>query len=259
VRDPATGYTQLGHTPPTAYTCPATGPKTDRTCTDVGFTTEEDGLIGTIRAGDPLKSEVGYLRNGPVGMMFLPGEVAGELVIGLPAGFRNHPSRWYEEPTDLNAFGDAYVTPGYVHRRMHDRYEFTVGLGNDELGYVFPISNWRVKCVADEIGGPGACQALYEAGVIEHPDAVAGTTCKAITEDPSRLEAYPPEAALAVSASCRYGQALGEAENHYEETNSAGWDLATDILAAVGALTGDTSAQQVNPRFPGYWTSFPPT
>jgi hypothetical protein len=258
VVDPATGFTRLGHTPPTAYTCPASGPKTDATCTDVGFATEEDGLVGTIRSGDHLESEVGYLRIGPVGMMFLPGESAGEVVIGLPAGFRTDPGRWYEEPHDLNAFGDAYTTPGYVHRRMHDRYEFTIGLGNDELGYIFPISNWRVKCVADEVAGPGACQGLYDAGLLDFPDAVAGTTCKTITEDPSALEAYPPEAALAIGASCRYGQALGEAENHYEETNSAGWDLAADMLAAVGRLTGDTSPAQVNPDFPGYWKGFPP-
>jgi hypothetical protein len=258
VVDPATGFTQLGHLPPTAYTCPATGPKTDETCTDVGFATEEDPVAGTIRAGDHLRSGVGYLRIGPVGMMFLPGEVAGELVVGLPAEFRTDPGRWYDEPAGLHAFGDDFTTGGYVIRRMHDRYEFTIGLGNDELGYIFPISNWRVACVADELAGPGTCQALHEAGVIEHPDAVAGTTCKAITEDPSRLEAYPPDAALAVSASCRYGQALGEAQGHYEETNSAGWDLAADMMAAVAALTGDADPTEVNPDFPGYWFEFPP-
>ncbi len=87
---------------------------------------------------------------------------------------------------------------------------------------------------------------------------MAGTTCKAITEDPERLEQYPAEARLAMSASCRYGQALGEAESHYEETNSAGWDLAEDILAAVAALTGDANPEMINPRFPGYWKGYPP-
>ncbi|HEX8802650.1 MAG TPA: hypothetical protein VF743_00615, partial [Acidimicrobiales bacterium] len=258
VVDPATGTTQLGHVPPTAYTCPATGPKTDATCTDVGFATEEDPVAGTIRAGDHLRSEVGYLRIGPVGMMFMPGEMAGELVVGLPAEFRSDPGRWYEEPPGTHAFGDDYTTPGYVLRRMHDRYRFTIGLGNDELGYVFPISNWRVACVADVVAGPGTCQALYDAGVIEFPDAVAGTTCKAVTDDPARLDAYPPDAAEAVAASCRYGQALGEARGHYEETNSAGWDLAEDILGAVAAVTGDADPTQVNPDFPGYWQGYPP-
>jgi hypothetical protein len=258
VVDPQTGFTQLGHVPPVAYTCPAGGPKTDATCRSEGLATEEDPFVGTIRRGDHLKSEVGYLRIGPVGMMFLPGEVAGELVIGLPAEFRLDPGRWYGESTELNAFGDDYTTPGYVLNRMHDRYRFTIGLGNDELGYIFPISNWRVRCVADEIGGPGACQALHDAGVIEFPDAVAGATCKAITDEPQRLEQYPADARLAVSASCRYGQALGEAEGHYEETTSAGWDLAEDMLAAVAALTGDDDPAMVNPRFPGYWKEYPP-
>jgi hypothetical protein len=258
VVDPATGFTQLGHIPPLAYACPATGPKTDETCTSVGLATEEDPVAGTIRSGDHLRSEVAYLRIGPVGMMFLPGEVAGELVVGLPAEFRSDPGRWYDEPAGLHAFGDDFTTGGYVLKRMHDRYEFTIGLGNDELGYIFPISNWRVACVADQFAGPGTCQALHDAGVIEHPDAVAGTTCKATTEDPTLLEGYPPDAALAVSASCRYGQALGEAQGHYEETNSAGWDLAADMLAAVAALTDDANPAEVNPDFPGYWFDFPP-
>jgi hypothetical protein len=62
----------------------------------------------------------------------------------------------------------------------------------------------------------------------------------------------------AVEASCQYGQALGEALGHYEETNSAGWDMAADILAAVAALTGDDDAEQVNPAFEGHWVGFPP-
>ena len=60
-------------------------------------------------------------------------------------------------------------------------------------------------------------------------------------------------AATALSASCRYGQAFGEAEDHYEETNSAGWDLEADILAAVGALTGSDDPTVVNPDFAGWW------
>ncbi len=258
VVDPDTGFTQLGHVPPVVYTCPPTGPKTDQTCRSEGLATEEDPFVGTIRAGDHLRSEVGYLRIGPVGIMFLPGEVAGELVIGLPAEFRSDPGRWYEEPLELNAFGDEYTTPGYVLNRMHDRYRFTIGLGNDELGYIVPISNWRVRCVADEVFGPGACQALHDAGVIEFPDSVAGETCKAITDDPERLQQYPADARPALSASCRYGQALGQAEGHYEETNSAGWDLGEDMLAAVAKLTGDDDPAMVNPEFPGYWEGFPP-
>ena len=41
----------------------------------------------------------------------------------------------------------------------------------------------------------------------------------------------------ALAAVCRYGQALGrelgEPDGHYEETNSAGWDLVDDTWAAA--------------------------
>jgi hypothetical protein len=151
------------------------------------------------------------------------------------------------------------VTSGYAKNRMNDQFRWIVGLGNDELGYAVPLADYRVLCVADRFAGPGTCAALHAAEVIEYPDAVAGTTCKAITEDPSLLAAYGP-AAEAVAASCRYGQALGEAEDHYEETNSLGWDLEADILRAVGALTGDNDPSTVNPAFPGWWIGhLPPT
>jgi hypothetical protein len=87
---------------------------------------------------------------------------------------------------------------------------------------------------------------------------VAGTTCKAITEDPSLLGAHPEPARTAVAASCRYGQALGEAEGHYEETNAAGWDLAQDMTDAVAALTANDDPTEVNPAFPGWYQGFLP-
>ena len=59
-------------------------------------------------------------------------------------------------------------------------------------------------------------------------------------------------------ASCDYGQTIAEALGHYPETNSAGWDLGTDILAAVGRLTGNVDPSEVNPDFPGYNDEFPP-
>jgi hypothetical protein len=61
-----------------------------------------------------------------------------------------------------------------------------------------------------------------------------------------------PERIL-VGATCIYGQAFGEAAGHYEETNSASWDLAAAMLESVGRLTGNTSPAQVNKGFPGWW------
>jgi hypothetical protein len=259
VPDPATGRTSLGHNPGALYTCEPGIPASEATCTPDGGASAIDPLLGIpARVGDHLQSAVEYVRIGPIGMMFLPGEIPGELTIGLPSAFRTTPENWYEEPPGRHAFGDDYTIPGYVSGRMDDTYRWTVGLGSDQLGYVIPISNYRILCVADLVAGPGACASLYAAGAIEFPDAVAGTTCKAVTDDPSLLANYPEPARTAVAASCRYGQALGEAEGHYEETNSAGWDVAQDMMDAVAALTGNADPTEVNPDFPGWWQGFLP-
>lgn len=259
VVDPGTGLTDLGHTPPPLYTCPPTGPKSEATCTSDGFQSAVDPNLGTpFRLGDHLQSAVEYVRIGPVGMMFLPGEIPGELTMGLPAGFRTTPGDWYAEPLGRHAFGPDYTIPGYTRRRMAEPYKWTIGLGSDQLGYFVPLSNYRVYCVGDIFGGPGVCAALNALGFIEFPDSIAGATCKRITEDPSELAAYPPQVAEVIAGSCRYGQALDEAEGHYEETNSAGWDLVHDMMWAVGEVSGNDDPTEVNPDFPGWWRQLLP-
>ncbi|MFK8026408.1 MAG: gamma-glutamyltransferase [Ilumatobacter sp.] len=254
--DPDTGRTALGHNPFELFNCPAIGEKSDATCASDEFSTEADPLLGTIRSGDHVKSQVSSLRIGPIGTMWLPAEVGPESTIGLPAGYDENPGQWHLDDPSLHAFGEENITSGYVKNRMDTEYRWIVGLGNDQLGYAVPLSDYRVFCVADALAGEGTCQALYDAGVIEFPDAVAGSTCKAITEDPSLLVAYG-SAAEAVAGSCRYGQAFDESLDHYEETNSAGWDLEADILASVAELTGNADPARINPAFPGYYAGFP--
>jgi hypothetical protein len=259
VVDPATGRTRLGHEPPLLYDCPLTGPKNGDTCEPDDFVSGIDPNIGEqFRLGNHLQSAVEYVRIGPVGIMFLPGEIPGELTMGLPAGFRASPEDWYEEARDRHAFGDEYTIPGYTRRRMADDYKWTIGLGSDQLGYFIPLSNYRVYCVGDVFAGPGTCAGLNQAGFIEFPDSIAGSTCKLITEDPSQLARYPADIAQVIAASCRYGQVLGEADGHYEETNSAGWDLVEDMMRVVGELTGNPDPTEVNPQFPGWWQGYLP-
>ncbi len=252
----------LGHNLPQLYTCPATGPKNADTCVADGGVTQADQLLGRIRVGDHAQTSVGYLRIGAdIAFVMLPGEMAGELVIGLPANFRSNPQLWYEEP-ELHVSPEAFHIPGYVKARVPGKYVFAVGLGNDELGYVKSITDYRIACVGDQLAGPGTCAALHSVGAIEFADGVAGVTCKRLAEDPNaaaQLAAtFGANAAQVVVASCTYGQAIGEADGHYPETNSAGWDMAEDILAAVGRLTGNFSAQEINPAFPGHTDEFPP-
>lgn len=247
VPDPATGYTALGHNVATLYTCPIAGPKNDETCVDDAAEVLFDtGVEVDYRAGDHLKTAVEYVRIGPIGMMFLPGEIPGELTIGLPADFRSTPELWYAEPPGTHAFGEDYTIPGYVTEMMDDVYKWTIGLGSDQLGYFVPLSNFRVLCVLDELVGPGACADLYDAGELEFPDSVSAATCKDVA-------LHPAGQSFVNTVSCRYGQALGEAQGHYEETNSAGWDLPQDMIDAVAVLTGNPAGAQVNPDFPGWW------
>ena len=253
VVDEVTGRADLGHEPAILHTCPALGPKTDATCvSDEGESAFDPLIEFDYRIGDHVKTGIEYLRIGPIGMMFLSGEVPSELAIGLPAEFRTTPSDWYEEPPGTHAFGDAYTIPGFVKQRMSDTYKWTIGLGSDQLGYHVPIANFRVLCAADEFLGDGTCQSLFEEGSIEYPDSIAGTTCKDVIENPD------PGNPVAIVASCRYGQAFGEANGHYEETNSAGWDLVDDLMNAVAAITGNDDATQVNPAFPGWWPGLLP-
>ena len=251
------GYASLGHTVGDLYNCPAQGPKNADTCVPDGLASEADPLLGEIRTGDHSRSEAAYLRVGPVGMMWLPAEVGPESTIGLPAGYLATPEAWHLDDPALHAFGEENQPSGYVKNRMDDEYRWVVGLGNDEMGYAVPLSDYRVYCVADDLAGPGTCQFLYDNGIIEFPDAIAGATCKAVTEDPSLLADYGA-AAEAVGGSCKYGQAFDEADDHYEETNSVGWDMETDILAAVARLTGDDDPAVINPDFPGWWSGLTP-
>ena len=243
------------------YTCPATGPKNDSYVRPrrVRHRVRPSCSV-TSALGDHGRSQVAYLRIGPVGMMWLPAEMLAESTIGLPAGYHDEPGDWHEDDLSLHASGAAYVTSRYVKNRMDDEYRWVVGLGNDELGYAVPLADYRVLCVADELAGPGTCAALHAAGCHRVPRRDRRE--RRARRSPRIRHCWPRTARRppAIAGSCRYGQAFGEAEDHYEETNSLGWDLEADILRAVGAITGDDDPATVNPAFPGWWMGHtPPT
>ncbi len=268
VVDEETGYQGVGHEQMALFECNNPAKPTEDTCEDTGRATVTDPELGLeIRAGEFVKSEVGYLRVGPVGMIFVPGEIQSTLTIGLPAEFREDPGGWYQEP-EAHAFGDAFTTPGYLRNLMDDEFRWIVGLGNDELGYIVPISDYRVTCTADiaAVGGePGTCKALADAGSLPLDDAIPAEQCRDVLDGVVDAEdaITDEEARQVVLDSCTYGQGLGnqlgiQPEDHYEETNSAGWDLADDVIAAAMRVTGHDDDAQVNLDFPGYWPENPP-
>ncbi|MEN9646313.1 MAG: hypothetical protein RL238_2982 [Actinomycetota bacterium] len=232
----------LGWQVPVAYTC--TGkPFTDTNCTDDAGALEDDPVLtplieSQIRVGDVLRTRLTWVRLGDVGFLFMPGELPPELVIGLPDDFVANTAAYFEFP-DLHATGADYVVPGALLDLSPTPITFTVGLGGDELGYWTPIEEVRLKCLdlVMPAGGGVTCASLFAKGLLVTPDAVAGPTCRALTEAPP---AAPPADEAALIAVCRYGQALGrelgEPEDHYEETNSAGWDLVDDTWAAAQQL-----------------------
>jgi len=231
----------LGWQVPPAYNCDAK-PYTDGNCTDDGGVLEDDPVLtplvdSQIRKGDVLKTQITWLSLGEVGFLFMPGELPPELVIGLPGDFATNTAAYYTEP-GLHAVGADYQIPGYLLDLVPTKTTFTVGLGGDELGYWVPINEARLKCL-DLVFDPASgytCQRLFDEGLLVAVDAVAGPVCRNVTDDPASTS-YTPEQLAALQAVCRYGQALGrelgEPDGHYEETNSAGWDLVDDLWAAA--------------------------
>ncbi|MBA2355491.1 MAG: hypothetical protein H0V80_12580, partial [Acidobacteria bacterium] len=258
VISPETGRSGLGLMPGQLYTCAATGDKTEATCSDDLRLVDQDPVVGAIRHGDHTRTAVSLLRIGELSLVLLPGEVPGELVIGLPRDVRRQPARWADEQPTHHAPVQTLEIPGYVKRLVPGRWRWAIGLGNDEIGYILPIGDFRVRCVADLQGAAGACAAMHASGAIDFPDAVSGTRCKGLTEDPTQVAALPATARQAVLASCRYGQALGQAVGHYEETNSVGWDAAADLITALSRLTGSRDLTMINEQFPGYHHRHPP-
>ena len=235
----------LGWQTPAAYLCDAK-PFTDDNCVDDGGRLVDDPVLtplieGQIREGDVLKTRVAFATVAGIGFLFMPGELPPELVIGLPDDFAADTAKYYEHP-DLHATGDAYAIPGALLDLVPTDITFTIGLGGDELGYFVPINEVRLKCL-DLVFTPESgytCQRLFDEGLLVTPDAVGGPACRALTD--GEANSYTPEQATALTAVCRYGQALGrelgEPDDHYEETNSAGWDLVDDLWAAASAMFG---------------------
>ncbi|MEZ5571646.1 MAG: hypothetical protein R3E64_06435 [Halioglobus sp.] len=240
---------ELGWKPMQVYHCNGK-PFTDDSCVNTGTETIADPVLTPLLdyrvvKGDVLKTQVIHLDFGDVGMLFLPGEVSSELVIGLPDDFNTAAPEKYNHHPDEHALGADYVIPGHLLSLVDESITFTIGLGMDEVGYFVPASDYRLQCHPLSLSAlPGtSCEDLASRGVIESPTWVGGVTCQKVFDDNAfkvSLGADEP----AVYAVCRYGQLVGaeleKPPGHYEETNSAGWDLVDDLWAAAVTLF-DTS------------------
>jgi hypothetical protein len=237
---------QLGWKTMQTYTC--TGkPFTDANCVNAGSETVSDPVLTPamglrVSKGDVLKSQLVHVSFGDVGMLFIPGEAASELVIGLPSDFNTAPdTKYFHDAAKDHAVGSKYVIPGNYLSLVEEPLTFVVGLGTDELGYFVPASDYRLQCDAISLSAvPGAkCADLAARGVIESPTYVGGLTCQKVYDNPAFLASLGADGP-AVKAICHYGQFVGgqiaKPSGHYEETNAAGWDLVDDVWAAAVKL-----------------------
>jgi hypothetical protein len=236
---------ELGWKPMQVYNCDAK-PFTDDNCVNVGTETVDDPVLTPLLGykvgkGDVLKTQVIHVDLGDVGMLFVPGEVSSELVIGLPEDFNTAPPEKYNRDPDEHAVGADYVIPGHLLSLVDEPITFIIGLGMDELGYFVPASEYRLQCHALALSAvPGAsCEDLASRGLIESPTWVGGLTCQKVFDDAQFVASLGADGP-AVKAVCYYGQMVGaqieHPAGHYEETNSAGWDLVDDLWAASEKL-----------------------
>lgn len=237
----------LGWFPRNLYTCEI--PYSVENCTDTEGAKMDDPLGVEVMVGNVLTTRISRVDFGSVGMLFMPGELPPELVVGLPEDFNSSEESIIKYYGDVDrhthATGDDYVIPGYLLSLPDEAITFTVGLGNDQVGYLVQLSDYQVACselVLGAIGSPD-CATLESLDVIDKTELegestywVSGRTCKGVDEkDPETLEALG-EYTGTVSFLCRYGQALGQAKGHYHETRSPGWNAANDIFDAAKTL-----------------------
>ncbi len=96
-------------------------------------------MLGLIHEGyywgGYAKTEVNALRVGDVLVATVPGELYPEIVVG---GIEVKPGRDFDVPA-------VEVPPLSLEKKRYARQAFTIGLANDEIGYILPKSQWDAE------------------------------------------------------------------------------------------------------------------
>ena len=95
------------------------------------------GALGVFHRGfvklNLMRSEVNLLQIGSARIMTLPGEINPEIVNG-----------GIENPEGADFPGQPIESPP-IRELMQGKYNFVIGLGNDEVGYIMPKTHWDTK------------------------------------------------------------------------------------------------------------------
>ncbi len=126
-------------------------------------------MLGLIHEGyywgGYAKTEVNALRVGDAVVTTAPGELYPEIVVG---GIEVKPGRDFEVPA-------VEVPPVRMEKMRYARQAFTLGLANDEIGYILPKSQWdaekpyvyeKDQYGEENSGGPEVGPAIH-AGMLE--------------------------------------------------------------------------------------------
>jgi len=178
-----------------------------------------------VRMGEYLETETILVDLGDIRILTIPGEAPPELLNGLPRDF----GRSYYRNPDHHAI-ENYTLPGNAKDILKCDNQKTcwyVGLGYDELGYMVPINDIRIKCTLDPID----CRSLP----LTFRDSMSGPECKFIFENQEAARRRYGTNYSKIAFVCRVGL-IDTAQNHYEETNGFGWDLTSDYIRSIRKL-----------------------
>jgi len=224
---------QLGNTLRKLYICPNDSVLTDASCIFDSYNATIDQTIGVhVREGSYAQTRVASVtfHKSNWTILTVPGELAPELWTGLPSDFDNNSTvnKYYEFP-HLHSVGPNYTIPGVLKSMLKCKNCWIMGLTFDENGYIFPISDWRIPCIL----GQTECSQLPLTFTTSL--AMSGEDCREIVRDLAAAEKKYGPAASGIIGTCLYGQKQ-EAEDHYEERMSSGWDIAANYFRAVGSM-----------------------
>lgn len=230
----------IGYNMRELYTCEDGENPTEETCiSDKHRCT----IIPPMRVGDFAKGTVHYLKIGNVQIISIPGELAPEFAVGVPQDFDTPEgtAKYFERP-DLHPVEEEYELIGTLSAMMgcsDVNMCMFLGLTEDEIGYMFPICDWRLNCLS--VAEAEECEEDYEKGAMTYVDSMSGETCNKIIQDVAVAEKeytdlYGEETAERVIGTCLRGQISYEDHEHYEETNSGSWTAAEDYITHVAYL-----------------------
>jgi len=243
--DPSRPF-RIGNTLRPAYICPNIPYPKLADCVSDNFTYyyEENSRL-PYRVGNYMYTEIQYLKIGSLSFITIPGELCPELATGLPQDFDepSKVSKYYLRPQE-HAVGPAYYMPGSVMGMLKCDDQnpcMMLGLLGDEIGYMFPISDWRIKCTAELL----VCEETHRKGAMNFTDSMSGAACRDLVQFPTVYQKmyenqFGEDVWNIVNHTCYFGQVSGQVGPHYEETNAGSWMLAQVYIDGVAELLGVT-------------------